>query len=195
MYNLILLIWNKEQLPKEWLQGIIYPIHKKGERTICSNYRPITLLNIAYKIFAIILNNRLSRIVETKLSDAQSGFRPNRSTVDNIFTVRQTFEKCYEYSIDLHNMFVDYTQAFDSVNRYKILECLLQHKIPAKLQKLITLTLTETNAIVKINNEFTDKFDVQTGRPTISNPFQHCHGFHITENGTEREHLYQIEAM
>jgi len=30
-YNLISLIWNKEQLPKEWLQGIIYPIHKKGE--------------------------------------------------------------------------------------------------------------------------------------------------------------------
>jgi len=33
----------------------------------------------------------------------------------------------------------------------------------AKLQKLIALTLTGTNKIVKINNEFTDKFDVQTG--------------------------------
>jgi len=163
MYNLISLIWNKEQLPKEWLQGIIYPIYKKGERTICSNYRPITLLNIAYKTFAITLNNRLTRIIEPKLSDAQSGFRPNRSTIDNIFIVRQTFEKSYEYNIDLHNMFVDYTQAFDSINRNKVLECLNQHKIPAKLQKLIALTLTGTNAIVKINNEFTDKFSVQTG--------------------------------
>jgi len=63
MYNLILLIWSKEQLPMEWLQGIIRPIYKKGEKTICSNYRPITLLNIAYKIFTIILNNRLSKIV------------------------------------------------------------------------------------------------------------------------------------
>ena len=66
MYNLILLIWSKEQLPMEWLQGIICPIYKKGERTICSNYRPITILNIAYKIFTIILNNRLSKIVESK---------------------------------------------------------------------------------------------------------------------------------
>jgi len=114
MYNLILLIWSKEQLPVEWLQGIICPIYKKGERTICSNYRPITLLNIAYKIFTIILNNRLSKIVESKLSDVQSGFRPNRSTLDNVFVVRQTFKKCYEYNIDLHNMFIDYTQAFDS---------------------------------------------------------------------------------
>jgi len=114
MYNLILLIWSKEQLPMEWIQGIICSIYKKGERTTCSNYRPITILNIAYKIFTIILNNRLPKIVESKLSDVQSGFRPNRSTLDNMFIVRQTFEKCYEYNIDLHNMFIDYTQAFDS---------------------------------------------------------------------------------
>ena len=41
------------------------------------------------------------------------GFRPNRSTVDNIFMVRQIFEKCHEYNIELHNIFVDYSQAFD----------------------------------------------------------------------------------
>jgi sorting nexin-29 len=147
----------------EWLQGIICPTYKKGERIISSNYRPITLLNIAYKKFTIILNNRLSRILETKLSDVQSGFTPNRSTLYNIFIVRQTFEKCYEYNIDLHNMFIDYTQAFDSIKINKVLECLIQHNIPPKLQKLIALTLTGTNAIVKINNEFTDKFEVQTG--------------------------------
>ena len=49
------------------------------------------------------------------------------------------------------------------VKRNKVLECLIQYNIPAKLQKFIALTLTGTNATVKINNEFTDKFDVQTG--------------------------------
>jgi hypothetical protein len=48
-------------------------------------------------------------------------------------------------------MFIDYTQAFDSIKRNKVLECLIQYNIPAKLQKLIVLTLTGTNAIVKIN--------------------------------------------
>ena len=75
MYKLILLIWNKEQLPVEWLQGIICPIHKKGDRAICSKYRPIMLLNMAYKIFTILLNNRLSKIVDSKLSETQAGFR------------------------------------------------------------------------------------------------------------------------
>jgi hypothetical protein len=100
--------------------------------------------------------------VESKLSDAQSGFRPNRSTLDNIFIVCQTFEKCYEYKIDLHNIFVDYIQAFDSINRNTVIDSLNQYNIPSKLNKLIALTLIGTNAIVKIINEFTKKFDVQT---------------------------------
>ena len=65
--------------------------------------------------------------------------------------------------LDLHNIFVDYIQAFGSINRSKVIDSLNQYNIPSKLKKLITLTLTGTNAIVKINNEFTEKFDVQTG--------------------------------
>ena len=126
------MIWEKEQLPNEWKEGIICPVYKKGDRLDCTNcrldctncrldctncrmdctsyrldctsYRPITLLNVAYKIFAIILNEKLVDIIETELGDYQSGFRPNRSTADNIFMVRQIIEKCYEYNIDIHNI-------------------------------------------------------------------------------------------
>ena len=45
------------------------------------------------------------------------GFRPNRTTIDNIFIVRQIYEKCHEYNIDLHNIFKDFSQAFDTINR------------------------------------------------------------------------------
>jgi len=43
------------------------------------------------------------------------GFCLNRSTIDNIFIIRQSFEKLYEHNIDLHTIDVDYTQALDSV--------------------------------------------------------------------------------
>jgi len=89
IYKLIQNIWNTETLPAQWNEGIICPIYKKGDRLDCNNYRPITLLNITYKIYTILLNKRLSDIIETKLSDFQMGFRPNRSTIDNIFIVRQ----------------------------------------------------------------------------------------------------------
>jgi len=40
------------------------------------------------------------------------GFQLNRSTIDNTFIVRQIIEKCHEFNVELHNAFIDYTQAF-----------------------------------------------------------------------------------
>jgi hypothetical protein len=60
-------------------------------------------------------------------------FRPNRSTTDNIFMVRQIYEKCCEFNIDIYNIFVDYTQAFDSVKRCQIIHCLKNYNVPSKL--------------------------------------------------------------
>jgi hypothetical protein len=91
LHKLILMIWNNEQLPQQWNEGIFCPVYKKGDRLNCNNYRPITLLNIAYKIFVILLNKRLIENIENKLEDNQMGFRPNRPTIDNIFIVRQIF--------------------------------------------------------------------------------------------------------
>jgi len=56
--------WDEETLPTEWMEGRICPIYTKGYRMTCSNYRPITLLNVVYKIFSFLINNRLTKIVE-----------------------------------------------------------------------------------------------------------------------------------
>ena len=60
------------------------PIYKKGEKSECSNYRGNSLLNIAYKIIATVINNRLTTYAENLLRQEQNGFRRNRSTIDNI---------------------------------------------------------------------------------------------------------------
>jgi len=85
------MIWNNEQLSQQWNEGIICPVSKKGDRLNCNNYRPIILLNITYKIFAILLNKRLIENIENKLEDNQMGFPSNRSTIDNIFIIMQIF--------------------------------------------------------------------------------------------------------
>ena len=72
----------------------------------------------------------MADIIETELGDCQTGFRPNRSAIDNIFMIRQIIEKCYEYNIDIHNIFIHYTQGFDPIKRNKILDSLIQYKIP-----------------------------------------------------------------
>jgi hypothetical protein len=44
---------------------------------------------------------RLQKIAEREIEDYKAGFRPNRSTIDHIHTLRQIMEKCYEYKIEL----------------------------------------------------------------------------------------------
>jgi hypothetical protein len=66
----------------------------------------------------------------------------NFAQTDNIFTVREIFGKCHEYNKDLYNRFVDYTQAFDSVNRKNIIESLTQYEIPSKIQDGSNMTGT-----------------------------------------------------
>ena len=39
IHKLIISIWNKEEVPEEWKESIIVPIHKKGDKTDCNNYR------------------------------------------------------------------------------------------------------------------------------------------------------------
>jgi hypothetical protein len=119
-------------------------------------------LNITYKIFAILLYNRLSEIIEPETGYYQMGFRPNRST-DNIFNMRQIHEKCYEYNIDLYNTFVDFSQAFDTVNKDVIHNSLIKHNVPNKLIKLLKLTLQQTKMKVKVNNSYPEWFETNTG--------------------------------
>jgi hypothetical protein len=91
------------------------------------------------------------------------GCRPNRSSIDNINTIEKYMKNEYEYNIDLHNVFVDFKQAFNSVDRPLISECLTEYKIPRKLMRLTALTVKNTTAKSKINNELSESLRVNTG--------------------------------
>ncbi|XP_038106501.1 craniofacial development protein 2-like [Culex quinquefasciatus] len=65
LHQIILRIWCEEQLPNEWLDGLITPIYKKGQRLDCANYRGITILNAAYKVLSRILWSKLRPMTET----------------------------------------------------------------------------------------------------------------------------------
>jgi len=104
IHHLIKLIWVQHKMPEEWSMGIIQPIYKRGDKLECSNYRAITLFNVTYKVLSGILNNRLTVYAEEILGEYQCGFRANRSTIDDIFTIRQTQENAYEKNIHEHNL-------------------------------------------------------------------------------------------
>jgi len=124
IHKLITSIWKKEKLPEEWKESIIIPIQKKGDKTDCNNYRGISLLPTTYKILSNILLSRLIPYAKEIIGDHQCGFQRNRLTVDHIFCICQILEKKWEYNEPVHQLFIDFNEAYDSVRRevlYKIL--------------------------------------------------------------------------
>ena len=111
--KLIISIWNKEELPEEWKESIIVPIHKKGDKTDCNNYRGISLLPTTYNIISNILLSRLIPHAEEVIGDYQCGFRRNRLTTDHIFCIRQILEKKWEYNEAVHQLFIDFKKAYE----------------------------------------------------------------------------------
>jgi hypothetical protein len=77
IHKLIMLIYNKEELPHRWKESIV-PIHTNGDKTDCSNYRGISLLSTSYKIVSNILLSRLIPYADEIIGDHQCGFRHNR---------------------------------------------------------------------------------------------------------------------
>jgi hypothetical protein len=59
LFHLIMEAWNTEQMPREWHTSIICPIHKKGDKLVCNNYRSISLLCVPHKLFTSILQDEV----------------------------------------------------------------------------------------------------------------------------------------
>ena len=125
IHKLIVSIWNKEELPEEWKESITVPIHKKGDKTDCNNYRGISLLSTTYKLLSNSLLSSLTPYAEEIIVYHQCGFRRNRATTDHVFCFRQMLEKKWEYNEAVHQLFIDFKKAYDSVWRevlYNILK-------------------------------------------------------------------------
>jgi len=78
IHKLITKIWEQEITPKEWQDAIVIPIHKKGDKTDCNNFRGISLLNVTYKILSKIILKRLEEYSNTIIGEHQTGFVKGR---------------------------------------------------------------------------------------------------------------------
>jgi hypothetical protein len=59
--GLLLSMWQAERIPDRWKEGIVIPLHKKGDRNTYGNYRGISLLDMGYKVFTKMIYARLQQ--------------------------------------------------------------------------------------------------------------------------------------
>ena len=77
--------------------------------------------------------SRLIPYAKKIIEDHQCAFRRNMSNIDHIFCIRQILEKIWEYNEDVHQLFIDFKKAYDSVRREVLYKILIEFGIPRKL--------------------------------------------------------------
>ncbi|XP_059225263.1 uncharacterized protein LOC131997758 [Stomoxys calcitrans] len=112
-------IFEKGEVDKSFVRSIIYPIFKKGDKTLPNNYRGISFMNCLPKVMMGIVKDRLANWSEKhgKINEYQAGFRKNYSTVDNLFNLSSIIHLNWHKNKKTYAFFVDFKAAFDRVSR------------------------------------------------------------------------------
>jgi hypothetical protein len=159
-------VWKGEGFPQEWKEGIICPIYKKGEKNTASNYRGITLLNTAHKVYAMIVKERLMKEMNERgaLPDEQAGFRKGRGTMDNVYILNHIIgNEIKKRGSKIYAFFVDLKAAFDNVERDLLWEYLRKKGINEHLVTKIEEIYEETISRVRVDGRVSECFKTYKG--------------------------------
>uniref|UniRef100_A0A670IZE6 Reverse transcriptase domain-containing protein n=1 Tax=Podarcis muralis TaxID=64176 RepID=A0A670IZE6_PODMU len=158
-------ILRERELPETWKEALITLIPKQDSDLLqTKNYRPISLLNIDYKIFAGILAKRLKSILRESIHRDQAGFLPGRYMKDNIRNVVNIIEylsdRCDKQGMLL---FVDAEKAFDNLIWDFLLKQLEYMEVGAEFYNGVKAIYTEQKAKLIINGVETPEIRIAKG--------------------------------
>ena len=102
-------------VPDDWKMANVTPVHKKGDRSACSNYRPISLLCICSKILERAILNQIYNEIVPLITKFQHGFLKGKSTETQLLEVYDNISKVLDDSGQSDIIFLDLSKAFDSV--------------------------------------------------------------------------------
>ncbi|BHF58542.1 hypothetical protein SprV_0100149400 [Sparganum proliferum] len=131
--------------------GTLAPwVHEKGDKTRCENYCGISLIDVAAKIFAIVLLRRFQAVRDSRTGPNQAGFRAGRGCADQICTLIRILEFCHSYQQPTAVCFIDLVAAFDSVQRESLWRIMALGGVPAKIIAMIKAYYCSTTERVLI---------------------------------------------
>ena len=113
--------------PKPWKHSIIIPIHKSSDIEEPTNFRPINLLPIQWKILEKFISTQLTKYLEYNnlLTESQYAYRNNSSTEQALINVTEQIYKSIDKGKISLLVFLGLSKAFDSVNHDLLLNKLV----------------------------------------------------------------------
>ena len=104
-------------------KAIIIPVPKKPSKNV-SNFRGISLMSIAAKVFNRVILNRIYDEISLRLRSFQDGFRRGKSCTEQIHIIKQILEQYHQKNIPTVMTSIDIKKAFNSINRDTMLKIL-----------------------------------------------------------------------
>ena len=113
-------------LPEVWKQANITAIHKKGNKHVTGNYRPVSLTSIVCKILESIIRDSLVNYMKSNkfFSDKQFGFIIGRSTVLQLLKVLDRWTEILDQGGYVDVIYCDFMKAFDTVPHNRLISVL-----------------------------------------------------------------------
>ena len=150
---LINMSFNQGTFPNLLKTAKVIPVFKKGDASLCTNYRPISLLSVFSKIFEKCFHTRLYTYLDKNnmIYKRQFGFRTKYSTNDALVNLIETIKKLIDDGNFVCNIFIDLQKAFDTVNHEILLEKLNFYGIRGVANNWLRTFLCDRHQFVYIN--------------------------------------------
>ena len=155
--------------PDIWKHSNVVPVHKKNEKNVKGNYRPISLLPIFGKILEkLIFDSLYSHLVSSKLLNPnQSGFRPSDSTINQLISITHTIFTAFDCNppLDVRSVYLDISKAFDRVWHDGLIYKLKRCGVSGQLLSLIQNFLKNRKQRTVLNGQASNWGDILAGVP------------------------------
>ena len=155
------------ECPTDWRSANVTPIHKKGDRTDPSNYRPVSLTSQICKILeSIIRKHLLEHLTRNNiLRDEQHGFREGRSCLSNLLEVMEDWTQIIDEGDGLDVAYLDFRKAFDLVSHKHLIYKMSKYGIKNEVLKWVQSFLQNRTQRVVVCGEKSEQFSVTSGVP------------------------------
>ena len=169
--NIIQVIFNKSldtgKLPSQWLDANISPIYKKGDRSLPSNYRPISLTCVLCKVMEHIVTSQLVKHFNKHniLYELQHGFREKRSCETQLIMLIHELLQNKQKGKQSDLILLDFSKAFDKVSHEKLLFKLHNYGVRGNILSWIKAFLDNRSQTVVIDGEQSCTAPVSSGVP------------------------------
>ena len=155
--------FEKNELSETQKQGNLILLYKKGDKRLLDNWRPISLLNIDYKILAKVICKRLQNVINKIISIDQTGYLKLRSATENVRLVEDVIDYCLHLNIPGILLFIDFKKAFDNVDHHFLCQLLQRYQFKDSFIHWIKVMYNNTSGKVINNGWVTQTFKIEQG--------------------------------